>query len=83
MRHATLIGTMLLLALGQTISAQMSSPAAKADIYNPQGEKIGAATLSQVESGVRVALDVSKLARLNVPGGNIRNIAMNAATNQA
>ena len=62
MRHATLIGTMLLLALGQTISAQMSSPAAKADIYNPQGEKIGAATLSQVESGVRVALDVSKLA---------------------
>ena len=41
--------------------AQMSPRVAKSDIYNAQGEKIGAAAFVQVESGVRITLDLNNL----------------------
>jgi Cu-Zn family superoxide dismutase len=61
MRHTGLTSLVLALALAAGAPGQMSPRAAKSDIYNVQGEKIGAAAFIQVESGVRITLDVSKL----------------------
>lgn len=54
-------GVVLLLVLGRASLGQVAPGAAKADIIDTHGEKIGTATLSQVDNGVRVVLDVSKL----------------------
>jgi Cu-Zn family superoxide dismutase len=51
----------------------MMGSSAKADLYNIRGEKIGTAIFSQVENGVRVGLDVSKLSP-GVHGIHIHNV---------
>jgi superoxide dismutase, Cu-Zn family len=62
MRYTALACALCLALVGSAIYGQMSMRGAKADLYNTRGEKIGTATLSQTASGVRVALDVSKVA---------------------
>ena len=54
-----LAGTALLFAAA--LSAQPAPKTARAEIYNARGEKIGTATLSEVEGGVKVELDVAQL----------------------
>ena len=60
MRRVTFVVATLLFAAGIAYG-QMGAKGAKADLVNAQGEKMGTATLTQAESGVNVALEVSKL----------------------
>src|SRR2546428_8250721 len=60
MRRFAFVVATLLLAAG-IANGQMGAKAARADLVNAQGGKVGTATLTQADSGVNVALEVSKL----------------------
>ena len=45
------------------LAAQNPAPAAKADLADSQGKKVGTAELTQTPDGVKIALAVSGLAR--------------------
>lgn len=53
MRNRILLAASALL-FATTLSAQPPQKTARADIYNANGEKIGSATLREIEGGVRI-----------------------------
>ncbi len=49
------------LVFAMTLFAQPAPKTARADLINSKGEKIGSATLSEAEGGVKIELDVAQL----------------------
>lgn len=60
MRNVLIIAVAVL-SLGSISLGQSSGKTAHADVLNAKGEKIGTATLHEVQGGVRIDLDVAKL----------------------
>ncbi len=61
MKHAFVVASILLLASVAASGATKSKATGHADIINAQGDKIGAAKLTETRTGVKIALNVSKL----------------------
>jgi len=61
MKYTTFVLGMVLLFSALVVYGQASAQAAKAELYNAQGEKVGSATLTDGRGGVKIVIKVFKL----------------------
>jgi Cu-Zn family superoxide dismutase len=61
MKHAILIGTLLVLSMGVVLAAEKKGPTAKADLWSTQGDQVGTAQFKEVKDGVQITLQVTNL----------------------